>query len=143
MAKDCGIIFYPGLVILICLLAGCRAGRQLSIIKKPSVVEASVGHVPFPSDVKVRRIVCLLERDEAISNEKGWEYETTLTASQLHEFYTSQAELEGWRELSSIYTASGDLMLVYQRPRRVLVVDARRVGSHLRVRCFSAVTPLK
>lgn len=99
--------------------------------------------MPFPSDVKVRRIACLLEREDASSHEKGWEYETTLTAPQLHEFYTSQAELEGWRELSSIYTASGDLMLVYQRPSRVLVVDARRIGSHLRVRCFYGLSALK
>lgn len=98
--------------------------------------------VPFPCGVHVRELSgtstggAAGSETGALLASKMWEYETKLSPQALHEFYFAQTELEGWRQISAYFTATGDLIFIYQRPGRLLVIDGRQRGRRLLVRCF-------
>ncbi len=128
-------------IVCLCLLAGC-AGRHVRVERRPTVCEARMDRVPFPCGVRVQELsgtpagAATGSVTGALITSKMWEFETKLSPQALHEFYFAQTELEGWRQVSAYFTASGDLILVYQRPGRLLVIDGRQRGRRLLVRCF-------
>ena len=125
-------------LVCVCLLAGC-AGRHVRVERRPTVCEARMDRVPFPCGARVRELAgqtAVGVAPDQIFTSKIWEYETKLSPQALHDFYLSQTELEGWRQISVYFTASGDLFFIYQRPGRLLVIDGRQQGRRLLVRCF-------
>ncbi|MCL5437040.1 MAG: hypothetical protein M1549_04150 [Candidatus Dependentiae bacterium] len=121
----------------LCFLAGC-AGKRPSIERQPTLCEARMGQVPFPCGARVREVeaASAKEADALPGISKMWVFETSLSAAELHDFYVMQTEIEGWRLLTAYVAASGDLLLTYQRPGKILIVDARRHGRRMAVRCF-------
>lgn len=115
-----------------CLLAGCSVKKTVQIERSPTVCEARMAQVPFPCGVAIREL-----EPAAGSDGKIWEYQTKLTAQALGDFYHTQTELEGWREIVSHVTTQGDLFFVYQRPKKILTIDGRQQGRQLLVRCFT------
>lgn len=98
-----------------------------------------MAQVPFPCGAQVSELESLAVERPVIggSDYKIWEYQTPLTAQALYDFYRTQTEIEGWRELVVHFTALGDLFCIYQRPKKILVVDGRQQGRQLLVRCFT------
>lgn len=123
--------------IFVCLLTGCRVRRQAFFERPPTVCEARVEKVPFPCDVRVCEVAAEHTKNisEASLFPKLWAYETALSPTSLRNFYAIQTEIEGWREVIAHVAEIGDLMLVYQRPGKLLVIDAQRRGRMMAVRC--------
>lgn len=125
-----------GCLLAIGLLAAC-AGRQVRFERKPTVCEARMSQVPFPCGVSVHEFESA-ENQGAVDG-KMWGYQTTLSIDVLRDFYRVQTELDGWREASAFFTVTGDLLLIYLRPKKIMTIDIRRLAGRLDVRCFSGI----
>lgn len=126
------------------LLSGCGSHGLRARHKRPSLIEAQLTDVPFPLGAQVTDEGLSDLFDQSSQAHHIVSYTTTLSVAALREFYASDMERLGWKELFVGVASDNEAVFVFTKPAarassakgRVFVVRAREEGRALDVRCF-------
>lgn len=135
-------------VAIICMIgiflcSGCASKKRLlrglevsksKVLGQTSEEEARLIDIPFPFDVKTRKIN-LIESSKVNKAQTAVSFETTLSTGEVGEFYRLEMERLGWKELCNFDDSLGSLV-VFEKPHKYAVVSIRFFKRRISVRCF-------
>lgn len=121
---------------MLCFLSGCT--KQTRKTKESYVdqheFQARCVDIPFPLDIKIKNkgIISNGEHDAQFFVV----YTTHLSVSQLQKLYAAEMEFIGWREQANFTQQDNEVVLIFERPEKLVVVIISNIGKQRHVRCY-------
>lgn len=126
---------WPFTALLFCFGCGSKQSKKIKVYRESvASCEARLIDIPFPFDVSPVELE-LFSKNSDIRAQNVIEFITTLSREQLGEFYRTETERLGWKELS-IFETANESLYIFEKPFKYCIITIRAYKKRFKVHCF-------